>query len=278
MFRWSLFTFLLFAAFVAKADITLVSNEAIKATDFFASIDFLREENLGRKSNIAISFGDEGFKQAFADESGSFDYIIALLVTRYSYSHISQSQNVDHVIPIFIDPPIDTQIYLASLLYSESAKVLVPYRGDNFSSDIKNFKNIQLLKVENTRRWLRFLDSNVDVVISHSDEEIFNGNNITSISKSLYRRNIGLIGFAPNMTNMGAVASVFSDYRDVVEVTREVLTTLDKQGQIQDFKFGRVKRYRVTVNKPLANTLGLVAVDASNLEEKINNFVGGIKE
>lgn len=259
----------------AKAEISYISNEFIKKSDFYTSIVGLAQEYIGKNQNIAISFGNDGIDQAIS-KSESFDFIIALLVTRFNYEKYHSDNNANKIIPIFIDPPIEVQIYLTYLLYPENAKVIIPYRPSNFfSPNLNGYQNIDLLKIETTNRWLRYLDRRVDAVIAHSDDAIYNSSNITSISKSLYRRNIGLIGFAPNMTKLGAVVSVFSDYGNMVEVTREILEKLLRQEKIQQYRFGNVRRYQVTVNIPLAKTLGLVHLDVSDLEKKINDFVGG---
>ena len=91
--------------------------------------------------------------------------------------------------------------------------------------------------IDDPGRWLRYIPDGVNVVIAHSDSSLFNSANFTSIAKSLYRRHIGLIGFAPHMTELGAVASVYADRKNTLDVVDLLLSSQGKVGELCCQKF-----------------------------------------
>ena len=211
---------------------------------------------------------------------------IATLIPRQSYDkyHATLRKENPKTTAIFIDNPPVRQIVLAKVLLG-GIHTLGVLTGENSSyskSEIASVIQRQGIKSHietvteksNLIRELSSVLSDSDAFIALPDAKIFNRGTAKNILLTTYRHRTPVIAYSASYVKAGALAAVYSTPQQIAEQTAHTLINILEA----NLKFPRQdsypKDFQISINKKVANSLGIPIADKSMIKNKLLKILG----
>lgn len=245
-------------------DITIVSNTLDEFIQSRKSIDdYQLIISIG--SNITNILNENGIPQP----------IIAVFIPSNSYKKAYYDNN--KISALFIDQPMSRYISLIknitpdsksiSLLYSERSQVFYEdlMRASENSGLLIHAEKIK--QQDDIYYALEHILHDSDVLLSIPDPFIYNRRTIKPIFLESYQSGVPIIGFSASYTRAGAISSLHSNLDNIAHQLADNISYFFKHGKL--LKESYPDNFNISINKKVANSLGIKFDDKDAISEKI---------
>jgi len=179
---------------------------------------------------------------------------------------------------LFRDQPLLRQLQLAQMLLPNIRSAAIMHRVQQFadidSQRAKIRRNLNLSvefeAVNSHDDWAKSLSqlmSNTDVLIGVDDRELYNRDTIRSILLTAYRHGKVLIGPNRSFVAAGSLASAYTSPEHYLQQLQEMVRSWSQTRSLPEPQFPR--DYEVSVNRQVANSLGLTFPDDATLLQQL---------
>jgi len=264
----------------AKKIVNRVNNKLISKNHqtqllAFENID-AESKNLINNTHLIATFGISATEYAL--KSNPRAPIISFLIPRHAYQYLSALYQGNNWTVNFIDHPLERQLLLIKYLLGQD-KVIGTILGNDSEQKKQQLTSLgKSLKQEiivnsisssdHLISSLKSLTNKIDVLLALPDPVVFNNQTIRGTLLLTYRKNIPMIGFSRGYVKAGAIASLYSDSKQISDQSYRLIVrhiesdgTLNKQYFPDDF--------HIAINEKVARSLGINLVDIKKLTSRI---------
>lgn len=243
--------------FKEKPDILIISGFHYKkivdslvnylpAQRFNVAIKYLKKQelisNIDKNIDFIITVGRESTLRTneYLSTAKTAAPLLAVLIPRRMYNSIykdleNHRDKERKISAIYREQPVERQLKIIEQLLPEvkTIGVLTSMYDPTSIDELKEAvikKNINLVITENTKREdliesLKHVLSNVDVLLTLPDPEIYNPFTAKGILVTSFRRGIPIIGYSKTYVDAGAVAAVYTKAGQIAQQAASITNT-----------------------------------------------------
>lgn len=248
--------------------------------------NIISSEEISEYANLDlyITIGGKSFQQA---SKQTFDNKSPGIIGAFLKSTIYEQHKTENSTAVFNNSKPSLQIPLATNVFRRKAlqvALLYSHKSEDYILELLklneslpleqrlNFHTLRLEANDNTQKALSDLDSKhqLDALIIQPDNLVFRRDNLKSIFYTLYKNKIGALVYTPGLVKKGAggLASVYYDDHDVIDTTAKFANNYLTNNTMMEAS--HPVNASVRLNKRLARSLGIQALEEREIEEVIN--------
>ena len=204
--------------------------------------------------------------------------VISFLIPRHSYKALSKTHNNSNWIVNFIDHPIERQLLLIKHLLGNN-KTIGTILGPGTRHEKSELENLskslrQRIVVETISTSdhlissLKLLTNKIDVLLALPDPIVFNSKTIRGTLLLTYRKNIPMIGFSRSYVKAGAIASLYSDSKQISDQAYRLISEYIKNNNLKHKRY-HPDDFHIAINDKVAHSLGINTIDIEQLITRI---------
>ncbi|MDX8400608.1 MAG: ABC transporter substrate binding protein [Gallionellaceae bacterium] len=206
--------------------------------------------------------------------------VLCVLVSKAGFEELLRSEHQDKrvISAIYMDQPEKRQIDLLVAAMPRVKKIGLLYSSHppNLDELRKAIKKKSLILHEQKSESSDLLHQDLqsvlqksDVLLAIPDANIYNSSTIRHILLETYRRGTPLVGYSPAYVRAGALFAVFSTPEQVAKQASGMTKAYFDTGRLTTPQYPR--KFDVTVNRQVANSLGIQIKQNDVLIRKINS-------
>lgn len=213
---------------------------------------------------LIVSFGTKSAKWILEQGIQNTPVIFTLVSHHFAKSSLSDSKNHYSIV---LDQPISRQIELVKKLLPETRSIGVllgpqsKWQLNEIATAINQYKieliTKQISDKDQVQSAISNLTKDIDVLLAIPDKTVFNRYSIQNILLSTYRHHIPIIGYSAAYVKAGALASAYSDLKQISKHITELIRNIHQGGK-PDQQIMNPTYFSVKTNSTVAKSLNLV--------------------
>lgn len=211
--------------------------------------------------------------------------VLSILLRKNLYYQLIQEQGGDiQSTAIFLDQPLERQLNLAHhlLLNTPFSRIAVLFGNQSIREKetlerLAKKQNIALVTMhaqneENPIAMLDHLLKKTDILLTLPDTEIYNPKTLRGILLTAFHKHVPLIGYSKTYVKNGALASVYSSNKQIVEQTVQVIRQI-LQNPYQPLPEVQYPiAFLIAINRQVAGSLEIKIENEASLKETIESM------
>lgn len=127
----------------------------------------------------------------------------------------------------------------------------------------------QVTKEENIAHHIKDALNHSDVLLALPDNNIYNGRTVKNILLTSYRYRKPVIAFSKNFVNAGALASIYSDTRQIAHSGRELVEEYFESGNVFRSQVNHPDKFELDINKQVIRALNIPLPDTDDIKKSL---------